>query len=785
MDKFEDILNTLGNENKEVHQNFLLKFIKNWYWFATFCFIGILAGYILFTFTPPSYQVKSRLLIPSEDNSQNTLLSFDNQITPKNQKVENQIGTLQSFSLYKKALENLNWQISIFVDNGYYRTELYENKPFEVNVSNGAKNTEGLELTIVPINDNKFEIIGEGTLTENGNKQKVKFEGSCFFNTNFKNKYFDFVLINNNCIVNKKYYMVFNNINSMTQNYLKKVKIILEDSESELVNLQVNSQTPKKDADFINELNQVFISDGIKMSNQTSENSINFIDTTLIGISNTLKNAELNLSNYRKDNQIMDLGAEANVIYQKLEEIENEKYLAQLRIDYYKNMQAYIGDANKIKQMINPSIIGITDIGINNMLPKLMDLYSKREVLSYTVEDNNPSLIVIEKEIELTSNALSESLNNLLKNAEIEKRSMETRYSTIQQRLQQLPEAERKLVSMQRDFNLNNELYTYMLQKKAEASISLASHIPQVQIIDPAMVESSEQIGPSLPKNILAGFGLGFFIPFIIILITDAFNTKLESMEEVEKLSRLQILDGIIHSKYKSGLPVVKNPHSGIAESFRILKVNLRNFLNSPEKKVISINSLVSGEGKTFISANLSAILSLGTNEKKVLIVEADLRKPKLNLHFGDNKEGIGLSTFLEKKSNLNQIILQTPYPNLYFIPAGEIPPNPTELLENGMFEVFINEVRAQFDYIVIDNAPISLVPDGLMTSRHADASVFIIRLNFSKKKELKEINKVVAVHKLKKSVIVINDAPTNQFGYGNKYWKNGYGNYLKVERSA
>jgi capsular exopolysaccharide synthesis family protein len=784
MDKFEEILNTLETETKEVHQNSLSKFTKNWYWFATFCLLGIIAGFLYFSFTPPTYLVQSRLLIPSEDNMQNTLLPFDNKNLPKSQKVENQIGTLQSFTLYKKALENLNWKNSYFINNGYYKVELYENKPFEITVTNGAKNLEGLELAIVVLNDYKYEIIADGTIKENGIKQKVEFEAQGFFNTNFKNKYFDFTLRKKNCVLGRKYFMVFNNINLLTRDYLKTVKIALEDKESELINVQIHSQTPQKDADFINELNQVFITAGIKKNNKTSENSIHFIDTTLVGISNSLKNAEENLSNYRKDNQVMDLGAEANVINQKMEEIENEKYLAKLRIDYYKNMQSYMGDAKKIKQMINPSIIGITDIGINSLLPKLLDLYSKREVLSYSVEPNNPSLIVIEKEIQLTSNALSENLNNLLKNAEVEMRSMENRYRTIQQRLNKLPDTERNLISMQRDFNLNNELYTYMLQKKAEASISLASNIPQVQIIDPAMIESSEQIGPSLPKNIIGGFGMGFFIPFLIILISDAFNTKLETFEDVEKLSKLQILDGIIHSNYKNALPVIKNPHSGIAESFRILKINLRNILNGAEKKVISVNSLVPGEGKSFIAANLSAILSLSTKEKKVLLVEGDLRKPKLNILFGDNG-GIGLSSYLANNSNFKEIVIQSPYPNLYFAPAGEIPPNPTELLENGRFDLFIEEARTQFDYIVVDNAPLSLVPDSLMTSKNADSCIFIIRLNYSKKKELKEINKIVALNTLQNAIVVINDAPKNRFGYGNKYWKDGYGNYLKLVKSA
>ena len=169
-------------------------------------------------------------------------------------------------------------------------------------------------------------------------------------------------------------------------------------------------------------------------------------------------------------------------------------------------------------------------------------------------------------------------------------------------------------------------------------------------------------------------------------------------------------------------------------------------------------HSLVPGEGKSFIAANLSAILSLTTKEKKVLIVEGDLRKPKLNILFGDN-EGIGLSTYLANNNNIQEIILQSPFPNLFFVPAGEIPPNPTELLENGRFDSFIEEVRSQFDYVIVDNAPLSLVPDSLMTSKHADSCLFIIRLNYSKKNELKEINKIVAVNTLKNAIIVINDA--------------------------
>ena len=784
MEKIEDILNSLESEDKEIRQNVLIKYTKRWYWFVVFALLGLVGGYAFFNITPQTYRVQSRLLIPTEENPLDAMIPFDSPIMPKTQKIENQIGILQSFTLYKKALENLNWKVSYFKDDGYYLTELYENKPFSISIPDNSKNEVGYKLEVEPLNDNEFEISGDGEIFQDGEKKNVKFKERGSYNSTFKNSYFEFVLNKKNCIPGEKYYLVFNDINEMTQKYLKDVQISLENKKSELINVQLTGSNPKKNEDFINQLNQVFITYGLKKKNQVSENSINFIDTTLNGISNTLKNAEYNLSNYRKENKVLDLSTEATAIYQKLEEIENEKYLAKMKIDYYKNLQTYIGDAKKIKQMINPSIVGITDAGLNGLLPKLADLYSRREVLEYSVEPNNPSLIVLEKEIKLTSDALQENLDNLLKNSEVEMKSMENRYNSIQERLTKLPDTERKLVSIQRDFNLNNELYTYMLQKKAEASISLASNIPQVQIIDPAMVEAAEYIGPNLILNLVGGMGVGLFLPFLFILIADLFNTKIETVEEIGKLTKLPILDGILHSNYKHNLPVFKYPQSGIAESFRVLKVNMKSILNSTDKKVISVNSLVPGEGKSFISSNLAAILSFSATEKKVLLVEGDLRKPMLNSMFG-NKNGIGLSSYLSYKNNFDEVVLQTIYTNLSFVPAGEMPPNPTELLENGRFAAFIEEARKKFDYIILDNAPVSLVPDGLMTSKHADANLFILRLNYSRKKEVKEINKTIEVNVIKNGVIVINDAPKNKFGYGNKYWKNGYGNYVKIAKTA
>lgn len=782
MDNIEDILNSI--DDKVGRQYILLNYIKNWYWFLLFCSLGLAGAYILFQFTPATFEVQSRLFIPTELNSLTDIKPFNNQGGPQKQTIENQIGILKSFTLYKKAIENLDWTTSFYKKNRYNFIELYENKPFILTISPNAKNLNGILLEVKILNDLNYIIKADEHIFADGIKQPLKFETQCNFNELFKNQYFEFELQRKNGIDGETYYIEFNDINSLAQSYLSTVKIEQESKESEIIDVKLISSNPQKSADFINELNKVFISYGINNKNALSANSLNFIDTSLVGISNSLKRAESNLSNYRKDNKVLDPDSESKIIYEKLESIENEKYLAKLRLDYYKNLQNYMGDAVKIKQMINPSIIGVTDPGLIATLPKLAELYNKREVLSFSVEANNPNLILLEKEIQLACNSLSETLKNLITNAQIEMQSMENRHASIQERLNKLPETQRQLISIQRDFNLNNELYTYMMQKKAEASITMASNIPQVQIIDAAMVEAKVQVGPNIIKYSVGGLLCGFMIPFLFIFVKDLFNTKIESTEEIERLTKIRILDGIIHSDYKSSIPVFKYPQSGITESFRLLKVNLRNYLKDPESKVLSVNSLVSGEGKSFISSNLAAVLSLSTTPKKVLLVEGDLRRPMLNKLFGTNN-GIGLSSYLTEKKEFSEIVLQTSNANLYFVPAGELQPNPTELLENGRFKSFIDDARKEFDYIILDNAPVSLVPDGIMTGKYADINIFVLRLDFSKKREVKEITKTIEVNKIENSIIVINDSPKNRFGYGNKYWKHGYGSYVNPTKTA
>jgi len=774
MDKIEDIIRLIDSHEKRETRNFFLKYLKQWPWFLVLSLIGIVLGYLYFKNLPTIYEVNSRILIKSENTSLSDLLSFDNPVNVRdNINLENKIGTLKSYTLFSEAVNNLNWETSWYKKEFLYKKDLYKANPFELIVPPNANNVKNIFLEITALNDNQYRLKASGE----SSSYSVNIDNVIKFGEPFANDFFNFTLNKGQSVTNEVFYLVFNDIQVLTNSYLEKTKISREDLNSDIISIKIEGENVQKEADFINELNNVYINYGVSDKNKNSESSLQFIDSQIVRIQGALSIAQNNFSSYRRNNQAMDLGQEAQLVYTKLDEIENEKYLTELQINFYNELQQYLDDAKKIEQMINPSVIGITDPNLNSMLTKLMDLYSRREVLTYSVQNSNPSMILIEKEIKLTRDALEETLKNQLRATESKMESMKERYTAIESRLKELPETEKQLIGIQREFDLNNELYTYMMQKKAEASITKASIAPEVQVIDAAYPEASTYIGPNLVLNIFGGMVGGMMLPFIFITLIGFFNNKIETRDEIEKNSKLPVLEGIIRHKYKEILPVVHHPRSGIAESFRGLKSNLKALLEDPGAKVISINSLIPGEGKSFISSNFSAILA--KTNKKVLLIGADLHKPTLHKYF-EVKESFGLSNYFLNEKSFEEILFATFVPNLSFIQAGTSKDNPSELLDNSKFELLINKARQIFDFIIIDNAPVLLVPDSILVSNFSDISLFVLRINLSHKDQIKQIGKIVDFNKIKNAALLINEAPDRGYGYGNKYWKHGYGEYQK-----
>ncbi len=779
MDKLDDLIKLIDAKEDEKTQNLLFKYLKHWPWFVATCVIGMVVGYFFFKNSPNTYEITSRLLVKSENPELNSVLAFNNARNTQsyNANIERQIGILQSYSLFRKALSNLGWDYSWYQKKFLYYADLYGNEPFELIIPPNAINAKGGVIEVRLLNDNEYNIQVSGETYLNGYAQTITIDENLRFGEPFLNEFYNFTLGQKNGQVGETYMLLFNNLDALTNNYLRKTKIYSEQENSNIITILIAGNVRQKEADFINELTNVFIEFGMENRFASSQNSEEFIDSQLERLRNSVTTSEERFSDYRRNNQVMNLGQEALSVYSRLEEIEQEQYLTQLQLDYYLDLQKYLDDANRIEQMINPSVIGITDANLTGMLSRLMELHSRREVLSYTVQENNPALILLDKEIKIVRDGLDETLKNQLASTQSKMESLQGRYSEIQARLRRLPETEKNLISIQREFELNNEIYTYMLQKKTEASISKASIVPEIQIIDEAIVEASKKTGPNMIINLAIGLMGGGIIPFLIITLIIILNNKIETIQEVEKASRIPVLEGIMRHKFKSLMPVIQHPRSGITESFRGLKTNINTLTEGNESKVISINSLIPGEGKSFVSANLAAVLS--KTNKKVLLLGADLHKPTLH-KFLSVKESFGLRDFLNDEKTLDEIISTTSIPNLSFIQTGNNHENPSDLLDGIKFEKLIEHTRKKFEYIIIDNAPLLLIPDAILTSRFANISLFILRINYSHKGQTKQINKVVDFNKIDKAAIIMNDTSEGGYGYGyrKKYWKKGYGEY-------
>ncbi|RLD61345.1 MAG: hypothetical protein DRI95_14340 [Bacteroidetes bacterium] len=770
-------INEINIDRKDsIPKDLILKYLGNWYWFILLGVIGMGIGYKMNVFFQSEYEISSSIL--PEQNTEGMTDLFRLNMFGNRSNVENHIEILSSYSLNRQALNNLNWKVYWYKKRLFKRSDLYKDAPFNLAFLDGAQNVTGLPVSVKVISDKKYLLSVEDKVKVNGEKQEIKFEQEGLFGEPFNNAHFHFILNKVEKVgidPKDEYYFEFKNLNQLALTYRRKLDIHLAREKADIILLKIRGGQPKREADFLNELCDVYIQYNLRKKNQASENTIQFIDDQLSGIVDSLQITSRNYTNFRSRNRIVDLSQEGDMVAQRLNELESEESMARIRYEYYKNLQDYIKNSDQLdEQVIAPSVVGVTDPTLNSLVAKLSDLYGRRSTLSINAKETFPGLISVNKEIEQTRQMLNENLRNLINSVQVEIQNINNRKSQINSQLSRLPQTEQAFINVKRQFDINNELYTFLLERRAEAAITKASNIPDVQILDRAWPDTAVKIWPKTSRNALLGLLLGLFIPASVILLIYNLKTTITKKEEVDKFVKNSIVGEILHNSGKLELPVLKNPRSPISESFRHLRTNLKYLLYGEGHKVIAVHSSIPGEGKSFISINLASIIAMGN--KKVLLVEGDLHKSSLNNFkvFKDLKKDKGLSTYLINHDKYEDIIIRTKIKNLSIVFSGAQPPNPSELLDSEKFDEFINRARRQFDIVVIDNAPTFTVTDSTLIGVRTDINLYVIRYDYSNKDQLKIIRDNEEKGLFKKIVYVLNDLKSSGHGsykyYGEKY---------------
>ena len=781
------------DENIDI-KRYLSLFLSNWYWFVISLFLGLSIAYGVNRYSSKIYTISSTLLINDDQNSGTVKIVGSvipgGDIFRNKQNLTNEISILKSFSLNKRVIDSLPEFTIVYYGVGkrnIAQAQLYNMCPFKVTtetIDNQPKNVKvniriiSPEAYIMEINGNYID----GKEFKFG--QQYSENGFNFIIVLREPQYFIF-----NPEASNKYFFYFISSDELANSYRANLSVAPVDKDATIVYLSKIGLVPDQEADFLNKLMEVYMGLGLESKNKTAVSTMDFIDDQLGVVSASLKEAENRLKKLRLENKLVDLTKDGTLLQNKLEKFENEKVSLGLQKYYYEYLKEYLNSKNESGDIVSPNVIGIADPTLNSLVTELNGQQNMKKQMTLNLSSELAPVNLLTENIHRIRMALSENINSSFIRIERLIAEADNNIDKVNQELMKLPETESKRINIQRDFDINNTVYTYLLEKRAEAGIAKASNVSDSKIIDRANILNAVQIKPKPARNYLTAVLIGILFPGLIIFLLYYLNNKIIDNGDIVRKTNVPIIGYISHNDLNKEIAVIDNPKSALSESFRSIRTSLKYFIKESNHSVIAITSTISSEGKTFISINLAAITAmLG---KKVLLIGLDLRRPRIHKVLGtDNSEG--LSSYLIGNCEYEDVIKETSVNNLYYAASGPVPPNPAELIEDERMDVFIAKAKKEFDFIFIDTPPIAIVSDTLLIARFVDINLFVVRQRYSSKNTLELIEELHKEEKLKHMGIIINDISLTGYygygirygyykGYGYSYGKNYYGQYSYI----
>mgnify|MGYP001519173767 FL=1 len=563
---------------------------------------------------------------------------------------------------------------------------------------------------------------------------------------------------------------------NVARRYCENLSIEPTSKTTSVVTVSLKNSSLQRGQDFINQLLEMYNRNTNNDKNEIAQKTAEFIDERIGIISKELGSTEADLETFKRDAGITDLSSDAQIALTGNAEYEKKQVENRTQISLVEDLKKYLGH-NEYE--ILPSNVGLKDITLAAQIDRYNEMLIERKRLLRTSTENNPAIINLDTSIRATKANVQATLEGTLQGLFITKADLDREAKRYMRRISDAPGQERQYVSIARQQEIKAGLYLMLLQKREENAIMLAATANNAKIIDDAIAD----VIPVSPKRsviYLAALCLGIAIPVVVIYMIDLTKFKIESRADVEKLTSVPIAGDIPLTDEKNtkegSIAVFENQNNLMSETFRNIRTNIQ-FMLQNNKKVILVTSTVSGEGKSFTSANLAISLSL--LGKKVVIVGLDIRKPGLNKVFNLSSKEKGITQYLANPEMdlMSLVQLSDVNRNLYILPGGTVPPNPTELLARDGLDKAIEILKKNFDYVILDTAPIGMVTDTLLIGRVADLSAYVCRADYTHKAEYTLINELFHEQKLPNLCTIINGVDLKKRKYGYYY---GYGKYGK-----
>ncbi len=739
--------------------------------------IAITTAYIL----PNIYQANSSIeIVSNQEGVRHDIMGKVTQAT--NENIVNEKEIIQSRYITFKALENLNIGTRYFVTKHFKTRELYKSSPFIVKSGLIAEQVEGYLFQLIPVGEKYFRLIVEPPLTKKliskvrsyiepltEKKQPVYYDMIHEFAEPINTPWFNITVQKIYKLENKHYSFTITPNEKMFKFIQKKLTVSNVSEKGTILTLTFEDTVPLRAKEILDAIGYAYVSEKLSLKTKSAQSKLNFIDSQLKAINTTLESSANKLQTFKASNIIINIGDKTSATTQKLSELEAQLYELEMSKSVLENIHNYIETHNDIRGIdVSFKNEQYSNNTVDAIIIKIQDANARRMSMLEKHTKLHPSVINITKELISLRQSLKESIESSL-------RSTNRRLSTLngiikkqKNELRSLPEQEKQLASLTRDFMVNEKIYAYLLEKRAETAIVESSAISNTRMINIALVPEL----PMKPKRILiiiSGFILGIILGILLAAARSFFNNTIKTTNDIESLTTLPIYGILPVLKQKVlKLEVLKDPKSPFAESYRSLRTNLQFAQKENQANVILVTSTIAGEGKSTTVANLGAIFQMANYRS--IVINLDLRKPTLHHYFNvDNSSG--MSTYLSGKNSIGEIIQSTQYKNLDIIASGPIPPNPSELILTDKLDKLLDDLKEVYDYIFIDSSPLGLVADTIHLMQYADISLIIFREGYAKRSFVTDLNNLVRKHDLKHIGLVINSADISSgYGYGYGY---------------
>lgn len=749
---------------------------SKWYYFLISFLIFSVVAIFYIKFTQPIYEAHTSILIKDPKNSSKNIediLSGDLFGNSKN--VATEIGILRSRSVLKEAADELQLGVSYFDENHLLPKPLYKTSPFTVQNVFLAEALKNASFHVKLEGKDGYRV----TLTsDHPEAEEFTYDNTHRFGETISTQYFTLVLTrtnsNNADAAKTDYSFTLNSDNALFEYYSGNLKTEALNKDATIVDVTLRDEVKQRAKDFLNALGRAYINQDVKDKSSVAGLTLKFVDEQLDEISKTLNTTEQALQQFKEEKGTVNLSEESKAYLERVTAVDADRAKAELEIKSLDYLFKYVSGNRDLEQLA-PSSLGTPDPLLIDLITQLKQLQSKRGALADGSSENSPVVRSIDRQIEETKNSLIENITSLRNQANVNLNALNSQLAGYENNIRKIPNIERELLGIQRNFSVNENIYLYLLQKKAETNIAKATAVSDNKVLDAAEV-SDVPVVPNKKAIAVLSMLVALGLPLVIITLQAFIKNTISHREDVEKLTKVPIIGVVGHHASSERMVVSGKPKSAIAEAFRSIRANLMFLGLADQHKTVLITSSVGGEGKSFTTLNLAAVLAL--QHYKVIVVGMDLRKPQLYQDFGVAND-LGVSNYLIGQAPLLKVIHSTKIEGLDFIPAGPIPPNPAELLAKKEVQDLLIKLRSRYDYIIIDTPPVGIVSDALTLMNLADITVFLVRENYSKKAYLKTINELHESGKANNLCILLNDAGANlKYGYGYGYGYHGYGYY-------